>query len=103
MNALLTNHEQDIIALCREFHVGRLDVFGSVLREDFGPDSDIDVVAEFGPVATGGLARQYFGFKQGMEQLLGRPVDVIELSAMQDSRLKRLIEKSRVNVYAAST
>ena len=40
--------EDELDAFCRRHHVKRLGLFGSVLRDDFGPDSDVDVVIEFG-------------------------------------------------------
>jgi predicted nucleotidyltransferase len=45
------------------------------------------------------LARQYFDFKSALESLFGRSVDVVEIAAMPDSRLKRSIERSQVVVY----
>jgi predicted nucleotidyltransferase len=47
--------------------------------------------------------RQYFDFKAALEQLFGRRVDLVELDAMRDSRLKRIIERSQVEVYAEAT
>jgi predicted nucleotidyltransferase len=44
-----------IAAFCRQHHVRRLALFGSALREDFGPESDIDVLVEFEPGRTPGL------------------------------------------------
>jgi predicted nucleotidyltransferase len=102
MHPILANKRKEIANLCRRFQVTRLDAFGSVVNGDFDPSrSDIDVVAEFAPdsPSTIGL-RQYFEFKQELERILDRPVDVIELQAMPDSRLRRLIERSRVAIYA---
>jgi predicted nucleotidyltransferase len=47
--------QERIAAFCRQHHVRRLAVFGSALREDFGPESDIDVLVEFEPGHTPGL------------------------------------------------
>ena len=64
-----------IAAFCEEHGITRLSVFGSALRPDFGPDSDIDVLVEFEPDRIPGL----FGFA-GMEleltRMLGRKVDL---------------------------
>jgi predicted nucleotidyltransferase len=48
------------------------------------------------------LARQYFDFQQALEHLLSRPVDLVEFEAMPDSRLKRIIEHTKVPIYAAA-
>ncbi len=42
--------EEALAVLCRRYHVRRLALFGSALREDFGPESDVDVLVEFEPV-----------------------------------------------------
>jgi predicted nucleotidyltransferase len=94
-------HLQAIAELCERYGVQRLAAFGSVLRADFDPArSDIDLAVEFAPDSKGSPARQYFDFKSALEALLRRPVDLVELSAMPDSRLKRLIGRTQVPVYA---
>lgn len=98
----LTSHVESIAELCRQFGVKRLDVFGSATRSDFDADrSDIDLVVEFAPSVELTLAR-YFEFKAALEQVLGRPVDLVELSALRSTRLRRLIERARVPVYATA-
>jgi len=59
---------------CREHHIRRLALFGSVLRGDFGPDSDVDVLVEFQPGRVPGLA--FFGMEAELSQMLGRKVDL---------------------------
>lgn len=53
--AKITLDREKIAAFCRQHHVRRLALFGSALREDFGPESDIDVLVEFEPGHTPGL------------------------------------------------
>jgi len=92
-----------IEVLCVRHGVRELALFGSVLRDDFDPaSSDIDAVVKFGPPEGDSLARQYFGFKEDLEALFARPVDLVELEAMPDTRLKRIIERSKRTVYAAA-
>ena len=68
--------ESDQIAeFCRRNQIGRLAFFGSVLRDDFGPDSDVDVLVEFEPGARVG----FFAIARMQDELsaiLGRPVDL---------------------------
>ena len=93
-----------IAALCRRFGVLRLDVFGSVLRDNFDPaKSDVDLTVEFDPHFATSAADQYFGLRAELESLLQVPIDLVELGAMEDTRLKRLIERTKVPVYAAPT
>jgi len=96
----LANHARELRILCRRYSVRRLGAFGSVLREDFDPaHSDIDLAVEFSPSPRHGPADQYFHFKESLERLLGRKVDLVELRAMPASRLKRSIERSQVPVF----
>lgn len=60
---------------CRRHHIRRLALFGSVLRDDFGPESDVDVLVEFAPGHTPGLA--FFGMQEELSELLGRKVDLL--------------------------
>ena len=63
-----------IAAFCRRHHIRRLALFGSVLRDDFGPESDVDVLVEFDPEHIPGLA--FFGMERELSELLGRRVDL---------------------------
>ena len=64
-----------IAQFCRRNHIRRLALFGSVLRPDFGPDSDVDVLVEFEPGTRVGLLR-LAGMEIELGELLGRKVDL---------------------------
>ncbi|MBI3014688.1 MAG: nucleotidyltransferase family protein [Candidatus Tectomicrobia bacterium] len=67
--------DQDKIAeFCRSHHIRKLALFGSVLREDFGPNSDVDVLVEFDPDHVPGLA--FLAMEAELSELLGRKVDL---------------------------
>lgn len=103
MNPLIEDRSEQIAALCRQHGVRRLDVFGSVLRDDYDETrSDVDVVVDFDPQAPGSALRRYFDFKAKLEAVLNRPVDIVVLDAMDNTRLKRIIERTKVPVYAAA-
>jgi len=98
--SLINERRRKLNTLCRRYAVRRLALFGSALREDFDPaTSDLDVTVQFGKPRGRSPERQYFDFKRALEELFGRPVDLVELAAMPDSRLKRYIERSQVPVY----
>jgi len=59
---------------CRRHHITRLAFFGSILRDDFRPESDIDVLVEFEPGAIPGYG--FFGIQDELSQVLGRKVDL---------------------------
>lgn len=68
---------ETIANLCRRHHIRKLSFFGSVLREDFGPESDVDVLVEFEPEHIPGFLRLY-GIEQELSTLLGgRSVDLV--------------------------
>lgn len=101
MHPLITSHRAAIDALCRQYGVRRLDVFGSALRSDFdAASSDVDFVVDFEPGVPGARLDRYFGFKGALESLLNRSVDLVELPAMRSPRLRRIVERSRVPLYA---
>lgn len=63
-----------IAGFCKRHRIRRLALFGSVLREDFRPDSDVDVLVEFEPGTRVGL--RFFGIQDELTDLLGRNVDL---------------------------
>jgi len=94
---------EELRALCHRFHVRRLDLFGSAARGDFDPErSDVDFLVEFDRTHPDALSlRTYFGLKEALEGLLGRPVDLVEPGAVRNPYLKASIESSREQVFAA--
>jgi uncharacterized protein len=67
--------EERLAAFCRKHRIRKLSYFGSVLREDFRPDSDVDVLVEFEQEARVGLIR-LAGIEIELGELLGRRVDL---------------------------
>ncbi len=65
---------EKIAAFCRTHHIRRLALFGSVLRDDFRPDSDVDILVEFEPGKVPGLA--FFAMQRELSGILGRKVDL---------------------------
>lgn len=67
--------EEQLAEFCRRNHIRRLSLFGSVLRDDFTPESDVDVLVEFDPVHIPGLMR-FVGMEMELSEILGRKVDL---------------------------
>ena len=68
--------EEKIAGFCKRNHIRRLALFGSVLREDFGPDSDIDIIVEFEENFTPGLFR-IFDMEDELSEIFGgRKIDL---------------------------
>ena len=72
MNIQVPNKE--LAVFCRRHHIRRLAFFGSVLRDDFAPDSDVDVLVEFEPGHIPGLA--FFTMERELSEILNRKVDL---------------------------
>ena len=72
--AVIEIDRDKIAAFCRKHHIRKLSLFGSVLREDFCEDSDIDVLVEFEPAYVPGLA--FFAMERELSEILGRKVDL---------------------------
>jgi hypothetical protein len=66
--------QEQIEQLCRQYHIKKLALFGSVLRDDFGPDSDVDVLVEFEEGYTPGF--DFFVIQEDLAELIGRSVDL---------------------------
>ncbi len=74
MSKNLIMPKDKIADLCRRHHIRRLALFGSVLRADFGPDSDVDILVEFEKGSEPGFA--FFNIQDELSQLLGRKVEL---------------------------
>ena len=107
MQPIVKTRLAELRKLCRRFHVRRLDLFGSAARGDFDSKrSDVDFVVEFekdapAPSTGSGALDSYFGLKEALEKLLGRPVDLVMSGAIDNPYLRSSIERSRETVYAA--
>ena len=70
-----------LAAFCQRWHITELALSGSVLREDFGPDSDIDMLVEFAPGMAPGW--DFVTMREELAQLLGREVDILERTGVE--------------------
>ena len=75
MSSRVPVNRQRIAEFCRSHHIRKLSLFGSVLRDDFRPDSDIDVLVTFEPRQVVGL--RIVDIEDELAQLLGRRVDLV--------------------------
>jgi predicted nucleotidyltransferase len=103
MQADIAEKREALAALCRRYGVKRLEVFGSAARGvDFDPKkSDFDFLVEFEQPTDLSPFKQFFGFAEALEELLGRRVDLVESSAIQNPYLRASINRSRELVYGS--
>jgi len=89
-----------IADFCRRNRIRRLALFGSVLRDDFGPDSDVDVLVEFEPAARVGLLR-LAGMEIELGAILGRKVDLNTPGFLSDYFRDQVLAEAEVQYDAA--
>ncbi|MDJ0597510.1 MAG: nucleotidyltransferase family protein [Crocosphaera sp.] len=93
---------EQIQNFCHRWHITEFALFGSVLRDDFRPDSDIDILVTFDPKFKRGLA-ETLQIRQELQTLFGRKIDLIVKAAIQRSenwlRRKNILESAQV-IYA---
>ncbi|MBD2310813.1 nucleotidyltransferase family protein [Desertifilum sp. FACHB-1129] len=76
--------QQEIADFCQQWKVQEMSFFGSVLRDDFRPDSDIDVMVDFEDDATWGIL-ELVRMKRQLKTLLGREVDLLTKKSIEQS------------------
>ena len=91
--------EEKIASFCRRNHIRRLAFFGSVLRDDFQADSDIDVLVEFEEGHIPGLA--FFGMERELSDLLGHKVDLNTPAFLSRYFRERVLDEAEVQYVAA--
>ena len=101
MIADISAHGEEVKELCRRYHVRRLDLFGSGVRDDFTEGSDLDFLVEFESVPPGRYADAFFGLKESLEQLFGRQVDLVAASAIRNPYFRESVEEAKVALFAA--
>jgi predicted nucleotidyltransferase len=89
-----------IAEFCRKWRVTEFSIFGSVLREDFGPHSDVDVLVTFEPDAPWDLW-DLVEMQEELQAIFGREVDLVEERTLQNPFRRQKILKSRLVIYAA--
>jgi predicted nucleotidyltransferase len=96
--------EAEIADFCRRHGIQRLELFGSVLRDDFGPESDVDLMVEFEPGRTPGL--RFFTLAEEHGGILGRKVDLLTRRSVEDSPnyifRKHALERTEILYDAAA-
>lgn len=96
---LIKQHINDVKNLCRNYHVAELFVFGSVTKNSFTPQSDIDFLVKFSGVNPPDYFDNFMDFKSSLEKLLSRNVDLLEIQTLKNPILKRSIDRDKILLY----
>ena len=89
-----------VAAFCQKWKIKEFSLFGSVLREDFRPDSDVDVLVEFQPNHGWGLY-DVLDMEEELRGIFGRPVDLVMKGGLRNPLRRREILRTRRVLYAA--
>lgn len=90
----------ELADLCRRFGVRRLDLFGSAATDTFDPSrSDVDFLVDFDDEPAR-LFDRYFGLKESLEALYGRPVDLVSAGSLRNPYFIAAVNETRQLVYA---
>lgn len=102
-NPVIAEHLEAIRALCREFGVARLEVFGSVCTPDFDPErSDVDFLVEYpADYDFGPWAARFLALQEALANLLGRKVDLVITRAVRKKYFLQSANQTRQFLYAA--
>jgi len=96
---LLDKHINDIQKLCSDHNVKQLYAFGSVLTNEFDKESDVDLVVDFEPIDIASYADNYYDLKFSLQNILNRPVDLLEEKAIKNPYFKSNINQHRQLIY----
>ena len=89
---------EKIAEFCRQHHIKKLAIFGSVLRPDFRADSDIDVLVEFEPGHIPGLA--FFSMEDELSEIIGRKVDLNTPNFLSKYFRDKVLQEAEVQYVA---
>jgi predicted nucleotidyltransferase len=93
--------DAQLAEFCQSWKIAELSLFGSVLRDDFGPDSDIDLLVTYGPAPRRSLI-DHMKLEKELQNLLGRKIDLVSRRGVEHSGnwlLKRIILESAEPIY----
>ena len=86
--------KKKIAEICRRHHIQKLSLFGSVLRDDFGPDSDVDVLVEYQPGRSIGF--EVFDIEEELSHLFGHPVDLVTQKYLNPRLRERVLNSAEI-------
>jgi uncharacterized protein len=100
MSARLSINRDEVADFCRQWQVTELSLFGSVLRDDFRPDSDVDVLVTFAADAPWSLL-DLVAMREQLRQIFGREVHLVEQAGLRNPFRQQAILSSREVIFAA--
>ena len=95
----LDQYKDEIEKLCKTYKVKSLYAFGSVLTGKYNSTSDIDLLVNFADIKLEDYADNYFDFKFSLQDILKRPIDLLEEKSLKNPYLRKTINQERQLIY----
>lgn len=96
---IIDKNKDNLNKLCTLFNVEKMYLFGSALNSTFNDKSDVDLLVKFKPIELSQYFDNYMNFKEKLESLFGREVDLLEEQALRNPILIKSINKSKELIY----
>ncbi|MFN6039385.1 MAG: nucleotidyltransferase family protein [Bacteroidota bacterium] len=96
---IIENNKSKIIELCEKHHVKNLYAFGSIVKDRFFADSDIDILVQFNQVELEKYFDNYMDLKEQLEELLSRRVDLVETQAIRNPIFRKVVDREKLLIY----
>ena len=96
---IIDRNMDDLKRLCTLYNVEKMYLFGSILNSNFNNDSDIDFLVKFKSIEISTYFDNYMDFKENLEKLFGREVDLVEAQTLRNPILINSINKSKELIY----
>jgi uncharacterized protein len=96
---LIDKNIDAIKELCDKHNVKELYIFGSVLTNKLSDSSDIDILIQFGEVELMDYFDNYMDFKEELEKLLNRPIDIVENQAIRNPVFRKIVDREKKLIY----
>jgi predicted nucleotidyltransferase len=100
---IIDKNIDSLISFCKQHKVKELYLFGSILTTKFNKDSDIDMLVQFDNVDILEYADNYFNFKEKLEKLLDREIDLLENQAIRNPIFRKILDRDKKIVYDRET
>lgn len=97
---LINKHINEVNKVCATYKVDELYVFGSVLKDNFKPESDIDFIVSIASKDPIEYAENYFALSFELERIFNRKIDLLEQKAIRNQTFEKLINQQKMLVYA---
>jgi predicted nucleotidyltransferase len=100
---LIERNIATLTKLCEQHRVKELYIFGSILTQDFSYSSDIDFLVQFDNVDILDYFDNYMDFKEELEKLFGRQIDLLENQAIRNPIFRKVLDRDKKLVYDRKT